>query len=600
MDRPPAERAEPALLGVESSVASRRWRARSADDRLALALAQRLALPEMVGRILAARQVALDTAADFLQPTLRQALPDPAHLKDMGKAVARLVAAVRGGERIAVFGDYDVDGATATALLVRFFTAVDAATSFYIPDRVREGYGPNAPALLELKRRGAAVAITVDCGVTAHEPLAAAAAAGLDVIVVDHHVAESRLPPALAVVDPNRLDETSPHRQLAAVGVAFLLAVAVNRGLREAGWYAARAEPDLMRWLDLVALGTVCDVVPLTGVNRALVAQGLKVMGRRGNPGLAALADVAGLDQAPEAYHAGFVLGPRVNAGGRVGEAWLGARLLGTDDPVEARRLAERLDAFNRERQAIEAGVLAEALDQAEGRGGAAQPVLFAAGRGWHVGVVGIVASRLAERYHRPACVVGLGDGVGRGSARSVAGVDIGAAVLAARQAGLLVNGGGHPMAAGFTVAEARLAALRRFLAERVAAQTAVRPLRPELRLDGVLQPAAATPALADQLARLGPFGVGNPRPRFALPNVRLVRAEVVGDGHLRCLVTGEGGGRLKAIAFRAMDGPLGQMLRDRLGAAVHLAGHLRPDNWQGREAVQLVIEDAAPAYGAG
>jgi single-stranded-DNA-specific exonuclease len=599
MDAPPAE---PALLGVERSLASRRWRVQPADDRLALALAQRIGLPEMVGRILVARQVPLDRAAEFLRPTLRHALPDPGHLKDMDKAVARLTAAVENGEPIAVFGDYDVDGATATALLVRFFGAAGAPTSFYIPDRIREGYGPNAAAMLELKRRGAAVVVTVDCGATAHEPLAAAAAAGLDVVVVDHHAGESRLPPALAVVNPNRLDETSPHRQLAAVGVAFLLAVAVNRALRQAGWYAGagRAEPDLMQWLDLVALGTVCDVVPLTGVNRALVAQGLRVMARRGNPGLAALADVAGLGEAPEAYHAGFVLGPRVNAGGRVGEATLGARLLASDDPAEARRLAERLDAFNRERQAIEADVLAQAMQQVEVAGGAAEPIVFAAGRGWHVGVVGIVASRLAERYHRPAFVVGVADGIARGSARSVAGVDVGAAVLAARQSGILVNGGGHPMAAGFTADEARLGALRSFLAARVAARLAARPLRPELRLDGVLQPAAATPALADQLARLGPFGVGNPRPRFALPSVRLVRADVVGGGHLRCLVTGEGGGRLKAIAFRAMDGPLASILRDRSGAAVHLAGHLRPDNWQGRAAVQFVIEDAAPAYGTG
>ena len=589
----PAE-ATAALFGVERSLAGKRWRLAPADDRLALALAQRLELPELIGRILAARGVGLDAAADFLNPTLAAGLPDPEHLEDMDKAADRLVAAVGAGERIAVFGDYDVDGATAAALLTRFLAAVGAETTVYIPDRRREGYGPNAPALLELRRQGAAVAVTVDCGTTAHEALAAAAEAGLDVIVVDHHSPESRLPPAHAVVNPNRLDDASPHGQLAAVGVAFLLVVAVSRRLRQAGWYRDRAEPDLRLWLDLVALGTVCDVVPLIGVNRVLVAQGLKVMAWRGNAGLAALADIAGLDGPPDAYHAGFVLGPRVNAGGRVGEAGMGARLLSTDDPAEARRLAGRLNEFNLERRRIEADVLAQAIDTAERQGVGAHPVVFVAGEGWHVGVIGIVASRLAERYHRPACVVAVADGVGKGSGRSVAGIDLGAAVLAARRADLLTAGGGHPMAAGFTVAAEGVAALRQFLADRLAPPA--EGAGPELRLDAALQPSAATPALVETLARLGPFGAGNPQPRFALANVRLLKADVVGDGHLRCLVTGEGGGRLKAIAFRAMDGALGPGLRQRSGAAVHLAGHLRPDNWRGREGVQLIIDDAAPA----
>ena len=371
-----------ALFGVERSLAGKRWRLRPADDRLALALAQRLELPELIGRILAARGVGLEAAADFLNPTLATGLPDPEHLKDMDKAAVRLVAAVGAGERIAVFGDYDVDGATAAALLTRFLAAVGAETTVYIPDRRREGYGPNAPALLQLQRQGAAVAVTVDCGTTAHEALAAAAEAGLDVIVVDHHSPESQLPPAHAVVNPNRLDDASPHGQLAAVGVAFLLVVAVSRRLRQAGWYRDRAEPDLRLWLDLVALGTVCDVVPLTGVNRVLVAQGLKVMAWRGNAGLAALADVAGLDGPPDAYHAGFVLGPRVNAGGRVGEAGMGARLLSTDDPAEARRLAERLNDFNLERRRIEADVLVQAIDSAERQGVRDDPVVFVAGEG--------------------------------------------------------------------------------------------------------------------------------------------------------------------------------------------------------------------------
>ncbi len=596
MKRPSEHQASGTPFGVERSFAGKRWRLRPADDRLALALAQRLDLPEVVGRIMAARGISLDAAPHFLNPSLRAALPDPSHLKDMDKAAARLAGAVAASERIAVFGDYDVDGATASALLSRFFAAVGAETTIYIPDRRREGYGPNAPALLSLQQQGAAVVVTVDCGTGAHAALAAAAEAGLDVIVVDHHAAESRLPPALAVVNPNRLDESSPHRQLAAVGVAFLLAVAISRRLREDGWYRDRPEPDLRRWLDLVALGTVCDVVPLTGLNRALVAQGLKVMAWRENPGLAALADVAGLDQPPGAYHAGFVLGPRLNAGGRVGEAGLGARLLTTDDPHEARRLAERLDALNLERRRIEAETLDRARDQVEQLGAQTDPVVFVAGEDWHVGVIGIVASRLVERYNRPACVVAVADGVGKGSGRSIAGVDLGAAVLSARQAGLLTDGGGHPMAAGFTVPADRIPALRRFLTERVAALGGDRPAGPELNLDGALQPAAATPQLVRTLDQLGPFGAGNPQPRFALANVRLVKADVVGDGHLRCVVTGEGGGRLKAIAFRAMTGPIGPALRHRSGAAVHLAGHLRPDNWRGRDEVQLIIDDAATA----
>ena len=406
-------------LGVERSLTGRLWRAREADDRTALALAERFDLPEMVGRVLAGRGIGIDDADSYLDPTLKRLLPDPSHLKDMDAAVERLVRAIIGGETVAVFGDYDVDGATSSALLKRFFAAVGGKLVVYIPDRMKEGYGPNAPALLKLKAGGAAVAVTVDCGITAHEPLAAAKQAGLDVVVVDHHVGELALPPAIAVVNPNRLDESSPHRQLAAVGVAFLLVVALNRALRKAGWYGdARPEPDLKQWLDLVALGTVADVVPLTGVNRALVRHGLSVMARRGNAGLAALADVASLKQTPAAYHLWFLLGPRVNAGGRVGEADLGARLLGTDDPDEARKIAKHLNDLNRERQEIERAVLDDAVARVEKTGGPGA-VVHVAAEGWHAGVIGIVASRLKDRYARPALVTAIGeDGVGKGSGR--------------------------------------------------------------------------------------------------------------------------------------------------------------------------------------
>jgi single-stranded-DNA-specific exonuclease len=585
---------ESAYLGVERSARGNRWELAKADERLSLAIAQRFDLPEIVGRLLAARDIGIDAVEDFLAPSLRRQLPDPARLKDMDAAAARLAAAIRNGETIGIFGDYDVDGATSSALLKRFFEAVGAAVEIYIPDRIKEGYGPNLPALKALQDKGVGVAVTVDCGITAYEPLEGAAQAGLDVVVVDHHVAEARLPVACAVVNPNRLDDESGQGQLAAVGVAFLLAVAVNRHLRDAGWYAGRQEPDLLQWLDLVALGTVCDVVPLVGVNRVLVAQGLKVMARRANCGIAALADVGGVTEAPDAYHAGFVLGPRVNAGGRVGESWLGANLLSCSDPDEARRMAERLDRYNHERREIEAACLDAAIEQVE-RDGADDGLVYASAEGWHPGVIGIVAGRLRERYNCPACVVAMENGIGKGSGRSVRGVDLGAAVLAARQAGLLINGGGHKMAAGFTVAADAEPAFREFLAERIAKDAGPDGITPVLRLDGALQAGAATLPLLQSLEALAPFGAGNPRPRFALPAARILKADVVGENHVRCFVGGEGQGRLKAIAFRAVGEPLGTALLSAGGAPVHLAGQLRIDRWQGREDVQLFIDDLAP-----
>ena len=584
------------VLGVERSLSGRLWRERAGDERAGLAIAQRLGCPELVGRLLARRGVAPEAAERFLEPRLKDELPDPSHLLDMDKAVTRLVAALERRETIAVFGDYDVDGATSAALLRRFFEAAGGRVRVYVPDRQREGYGPNAPALLRLKDEGAGVVVTVDCGITAFAPLAAAAAAGLDVIVVDHHVGEPALPRASAVINPNRLDETSAHGTLAAVGVAFLLAIAVNRALRRIGWYAGRAEPDLMAWLDLVALGTVCDVVPLTGLNRALVAQGLKVMRGRGNAGIAALADVAHVSEPLGAYHAGFILGPRVNAGGRVGASDLGARLLACEDAAEAHSLAERLDALNTERREIEAQVLAQAIAQVES--GSKAALLFAAGESWHPGVVGIVASRLKDRYNRPACVVAMGNGVGRGSGRSVRGLALGPAIIAARQAGLLLNGGGHAMAAGFTVAAERLLDLKTFLEERAREALGDGEPVPELVIDGALSAAAATSELAALVERIGPFGTGNPEPRFVLPQMRVLRADVVGGAHVRLILAdGAGAGRIKAIAFRAVDGPLAPALLQNAGAGFHVVGHLRHDRWQGREEVQLLVDDVAPAF---
>jgi len=597
-----AERA--AFLGVERSLTGRRWAARLADERTALAIGQRHGLPDAICRLLAARDVPLEAVPDFLDPTLRKFLPDPSHLKDMDAAVARLVHAVRQGERIVVFGDYDVDGATSSALLLRFFRAVGGDIGVYIPDRRKEGYGPNATALVKIKEEGASVVVTVDCGVTAFEPLAEARRVGLDLIVIDHHMAEIALPEAIAVVDPNRLDDESPHKQLAAVGVAFLLAVGINRALREAGWYGtSRPEPDLRQWLDLVALGTVCDVVPLVGVNRALVRQGLQVMAQRRNAGLAALADVARLKEPPGAYHLGFLLGPRVNAGGRVGQADLGARLLSSDDPHEVGALALRLDEFNAERRAIEREVLDQAISRIEGLYGPDRKglpsVLLVESEGWHVGVIGIVASRLVERYGRPAFVIGMDGELGKGSGRSVRGVDLGAAVIAARQAGLLVNGGGHAMAAGLTVARQALPELAHFLDTRIAPQLGAAPAVRELGIDAALAPAAATQELVDMIERAGPFGAGNALPRFALTGVRVSYAQPVGEGHVRCTLVGAERGRIEAIAFRANQTALGPALLDSARPVLNVAGALRIDRFGGRQSVRLQIDDAAPAAGS-
>ena len=586
------------VLGVERSLSGRLWRSRLTDSRAAAQLSQQLDLPEMVGRVLAARGVTVESAEDFLNPSLRTMLPDPSRLAGMDEATGRLAAAVSNRETIAVFGDYDVDGATSAAVLLRYLRRVGAEAQAYIPDRISEGYGPNTAALLGLREQGVDVVVTVDCGITAFEPLAAAAEAGLDVIVVDHHVAEPRLPVAAAVVNPNRLDDTSGCGQLAAVGVAFLLVVGLNRALRQAGRFADGGEPELMDLLDLVALGTICDMVPLVDVNRALVSQGLKVLGGRGNVGIAALADIAGVKERPGAYHAGYVLGPRVNAGGRVGKSDLGTRLLATDDPAEAAALAERLDEFNTERRAIEAVVESAAIDDIEAQGDNAGPVSIAVGDGWHPGVVGIVASRLVERFRRPAVVIAVADGVGKGSGRSIPGVDLGAAVIAARQSGLLITGGGHPAAAGLTVEAARIDDLRSFLAERLGPSVADHGATPSLGLDGALTVGAATWDLVEQLARVGPFGQGNAEPRFALAHAHVVRADVVGQRHVRCVLADDAKGRINAIAFRSIEKPLGQALLNARGRPLHVAGHLRADTWRGRDRVQLMIDDVAEVVG--
>jgi len=587
---------EKGFLGVEKSATGRRWVGPAPEvERLGLAIAQALELPEIVGRVLAARGVVPETAADYLNPTLRALMPDPSVLAGMDAAAERLAAAVTRGERIAVFGDYDVDGGAAVALLCNWLGQLGRQATPYIPDRIDEGYGPNVPAMEALARTHDLI-LCVDCGTLSFEPVAAARAAGAEVIIADHHLAQEELPDALAVVNPNRQDDESDLGYLCAAGVVFLLLVATNRELRRQDWFGARTEPDLMALLDLVAVATVADVAPLVGLNRALVRQGLVVLARRGRPGLAALADVAGLRAPPTSRDLGFALGPRINAGGRVGKADLGQRLLTTDDPHEAAALAEKLNLLNRERQEIEAVVLEAAIEQVEA-GDPSAPLVWAAGEGWHPGVVGIVASRLKDRFNRPAVVIGLDGSQGQGSGRSVPGVDLGSAVVALVRDGLLLKGGGHVMAAGLTVAQGALEEAMAALGRLLAAQGAGLAGPADLQLDGALAPGGATVDLVERLEAAGPFGQANPAPRLAFGSVQVQGVRMVGNGHCQLRLSGSGGPQLAAIAFRAADSGLASLFEAAAASRtpLHLAGRLEIDDWGGRRKPKLRVEDASP-----
>ena len=552
---------------------------------------------DLVDQLLVARGVARDDLARHRTPTLRDFMPDPSLFRDMDKAAARLADAVIAGESVTVFGDYDVDGATSAALLIRLLRGLGLAAQAYIPDRLMEGYGPSGEALVKIAEGGARLIVTVDCGAQAFEALAMARAANVDVIVVDHHKCASRLPDGFAIVNPNRLDEAeeaAAHGHLAAVGVAFLLGAAVLRELRRRDYFANREEPRLIETLDLVALGTVADVAQLKGLNRAFVTQGLKMMAGRRNVGLAALADAARLSRAPECRDLGFALGPRINAGGRVGKSDLGVRLLTTEDETEAAAIAAELDRLNEERRAIEAAVCeaAEALGAGQGN----RAVALVAAPGWHPGVIGIVAGRLKERLHRPAIVIALGeDGIGKGSGRSISGVDLGAAVLAAKDSGLLIAGGGHAMAAGLTVAADGIEALADFLDDRLGADVARSREDRALLVDALVAPRGVSPELCDALEAGGPYGAGWPAPRVAAGPVSIVKADVVGSGHVRLVAAGDDGRRVKAIAFRMAETPLGEAL---LAAPPHrklwLAGRARRDEWNGGAYAELHLDDAA------
>jgi single-stranded-DNA-specific exonuclease len=577
-----------AFLGVDASLTGRRWVGPSDDqNRRAEGMAQITKLPLALCHTLAARGVEPSDAEAFLNPVLRDLLPDPLRLRDMAQATARFLVAVKANQRIAIFADYDVDGGASAALLLVWLRAMGRQATLYIPDRIDEGYGPNVPAMAALAAKHDLI-ICVDCGTLSHEPIAAAT--GADVVVLDHHLGAETLPPAHSVVNPNRQDEDGSLGHLCAAGVVFLMLVEANRQLRTDGTQG----PDLMAMLDLVALATVADVAPLVGVNRALVRQGLKVMARRERVGLRALADVARMDQAPTPYSLGFLLGPRVNAGGRIGQADLGARLLATDDPHEAASLAERLDVLNTERRDIEAVVRAAAMAQAEARG-LDGPLVWAAGEGWHPGVVGIVAARLKEATNRPAVVIGLDGDEGKGSGRSISGVDLGAAVHRLATEGLLLRGGGHKMAAGLSVARDQLEAAMARLGELLAKQGAGEAGPADLRLDGLLMTSAATMQLVEQIDQAGPFGASAPAPRFAFAD-QAVTGRRIGENHLRISFGDSGGPKLEAVAFGAFDGPLGPALENPGHQRFHLAGRLEVNTYGGRSKVQLRLEDAARA----
>jgi single-stranded-DNA-specific exonuclease len=582
------------VLGVERSILGQpwHWRGTAADGSDAA-----FRPDDLVDQLLLARGVVREELERHRQPTIRGFMPDPSVFRDMDRAAERLADAVERREAITVFGDYDVDGATSAALMIRLLRQLGCDPQAYIPDRLMEGYGPSGEALVRIAKGGASLIVTVDCGAQAFEALEMARAAGVDVVVVDHHKCAAALPVAHALVNPNRLDEAdeaAAHGHLAAVGVCFLLGAALVRTLRARGFFAARPEPRMVELLDLVALGTVADVAQLRGLNRAFVTQGLKIMAARRNVGLAALLDAARLAKPPSCTDLGFALGPRINAGGRVGRSDLGVSLLTTEDPVEAQAIAVELERFNEERRAIEALVCeaAEALCHAQGN----RAVALVSCDGWHPGVIGIVAGRLKEKLGRPAIVVAIGeDGLGKGSGRSIGGVDLGAAVLAAKDSGLLVAGGGHAMAAGLTVERDRIDALSDFLDERLSADVARSREGQKLLLDAVLAPGGVCPALCDALELGGPYGAGWPAPRVVAGPVRVLKADVVGNGHLRLLVAGNDGRRIKAIAFRMAESPLGAAL---LAAPAHrklwVAGRIKRDGWGDRPAAEMHLEDAA------
>lgn len=589
-----------AFLGVERSVLDNRWVSRldQAGQNRALAMSQMHGLPDLIARVLAGRGVTVDEAVEFLDPTIRSLMPDPYKLTDCEKAAKRLAAAIRNSEPVAIFGDYDVDGAASSALMYRFLTHFGVKAHIYIPDRIFEGYGPNPTAINHLIDNGASLIVTVDCGSTSHEALAAAADRNIDVIVIDHHQVTHALPACHSLVNPNREDDLSGLGHLCAAGVVFMVLVATLRLLREAGDKRILAI-DLLQWLDIVALATVCDVVPLKGLNRAYVVKGLVAARHQSNAGLAALFRKAGLAGPVTPYHFGFLIGPRINAGGRIGDAALGSRLLTLDDAVEAETIAQRLDELNRERQAMEAVMLqeAEAEALAEYGDGEGASVIVTAHEKWHPGIVGLIAARLKEKFKRPAFAIAFDpSGRGTGSGRSINGFDMGRMVRAAVDEGLLVKGGGHAMAAGLTVERSKLGLLRAFFTEKAQKTVSALVANETLKIDGAIAASGATIELIDRLETAGPYGSGHSQPLFAVPGHRVRDSRLVGERHVKVTLEAMDGARLDGIAFRAAETPLGNLLLNSRGANLHVAGSLGAEHYQGSRRIQLRISDGAPA----
>ncbi len=587
---------EPGFLGVSRSLSGRVWRLRPADADLARRHALRLGLSEPLARALASRGVLDDAAESYLSPTLKALFPDPSSFMDMDRAAAILLDAFVAERPMVVFADYDVDGASSAAQLVRWFRAMGRDLPIYVPDRMTEGYGPSPAAFRRLRADGADLVITVDCGAAAYDAIAAAGEIGLEVVVIDHHLMREDPPAAAAVVNPNRPGCGSGQGVLAAAGVTFVLMAALNREARRRGLFADRPEPDLRHWLDLAALGAICDVTQLVGFNRALTAQGLKVMSSWGNPGLKALLEVAGAKGPASTFHAGFILGPRINAGGRIGRSDLGTRLLSTDDPEEAKALAEELDALNAARKDVEASVIAQAVAVIERQTniGTDAPAIVVAGEDWHPGVIGIVAGRLRERYRKPTVVVGVdpATGIGKGSGRSQPGVNLGRAIQAAYEAGLLMAGGGHAMAAGLTMRADSIPEFRAFLCQALAVEEAEAALADAVEIDALVTVGGATRGLLEDFQRMQPFGPGNPEPMFVVAEARVEQVATLRGGHIRCQLRDAGGARLKAVAWRAGETEIGRRLAT--GGVLHIAGRLKADDWNGRQGVELEIEDAA------
>ena len=599
---------------MKPSILGRNWHQKTFDERHALAILQRFEISEVLSNLLSAREISLGEIENFLEPKIKTSLPDPFELNDMEKAVAHVIAAIHARKKITIFADYDVDGATSSALLKRFFREAGVNADIYIPDRVLEGYGPNSQALLNLKKSGTDLVITLDCGTVAFKPLEDAAAVGLDIIVIDHHLGVLEKPQSIAVINPNLLDEKFPHKNLCAAGVTFLFVVAINKKLREENFYAQKKEPNLLNLLDLVALGTVCDVMSLTGLNRAFVAAGLKILKQRKNLGLREICDLAGLDEEPSAYHLGFVIGPRINAGGRVGKSDLGATILSSEDEEEVKAIAQQLETFNKQRKEIEVQVLEEAVKSLESGpltrsatescfGGFSKndPIIFAVAKNWHQGVIGIVASRLKDLYNKPVAVIAIDDEgkKGKASCRSISGIDFGGEILKARLEGLLIEGGGHAMAGGFSVAPEKISELHQFFCKNLAQKVEEISAQKDAEFDIALDLAQVNLDLLKELAKLEPFGVGNMRPKFLLRNVVKVKANLVGQTaeHISCVFSSKSvlgfNGQIQAIAFRSNKTPLGEMLLDsKFTKPINLVGTLNINAWMGVEKVQMIIED--------